>query len=376
MALTIGVIRETAEREKRVAIDPPVAKRLLDAGLSVVVERGAGIASGHPDTSWPDVEWADSARDVAARCDVLACVQRPESEVLDAMRQGALLVGSLAPYRDLDRLGTAVENGVSMIAMELIPRISRAQSMDVLSSQATIAGYQAVLIAADRSPRMFPMLTTAAGTLRPARAVVIGAGVAGLQAIATARRLGCQVEAYDIRAAAREQVESLGAKMIDTGVDAETEGGYARDLTDEEKARQAEALSDRLSAADVVISTAAVPGRPAPKIIDSDMVEKMKPGSVLVDIAAETGGNCELTRPGECFATGGGVIVDGPLALPSRCPLHASEMYAKNVFNLLQTMVRDGELVVDREDEVVRGALLAHAGRIVHERFLEKKDEG
>jgi len=225
-----------------------------------------------------------------------------------------------------------------------------------------------VVIAADLSPRMFPMLTTAAGTLRPAKAVVIGAGVAGLQAIATARRLGCQVEAYDIRAAAREQVESLGAKMIDTGVDAESEGGYARELTDVERQQQAEALAEHLAKADVVISTAAIPGRPAPKIITGDMVANMKPGSVIVDIAAETGGNCERTKPGETVEEGG-VIVHGPLALPSRCPLHASEMYAKNIYNVLSLMIDEGELKIDTDDEVIKGTLLAYEGRIVHEKF-------
>jgi NAD(P) transhydrogenase subunit alpha len=242
--------------------------------------------------------------------------------------------------------------------------------MDVLSSQATIAGYQAVLRGASIAPRLFPMLTTAAGTLRPASVVVIGAGVAGLQAIATARRLGARVEAYDIRAAAREQVESLGAKMIDTGVNAEGEGGYARELTEEEKQQQADALAKHLASADVVISTAAIPGRPAPKIITQAMVEGMQPGSVIVDLAAESGGNCVLTQPGSTVRQGA-VTVDGPLNLASRAPIHASEMYARNLLNLLDLMLGEEGLSIDREDDVIDGCLLTHEGRIVHQRTAE-----
>lgn len=371
MTLSIGVLAERADGEKRVACDPATATRYSGLGAGVRIESGAGTKAGFPDAAWTDGEFAGDAGEIAAGSNVVLCVQRPDPETLQALSPGGLLIGLLAPYRDFEALKQAAGRGVSMISMELIPRISRAQSMDALSSQATIAGYQAVIIAADLAPRLFPMLTTAAGTLRPARAVVIGAGVAGLQAIATARRLGCQVEAYDIRAAAREQVESLGAKMIDTGVDAETEGGYARELTDEERQQQADALAERLAAADVVISTAAVPGRPAPKIITADMVGSMKPGSVIVDLAAETGGNCERTRPGETVSEGG-VIIAGPLNLPSRCALHASEMYAKNIYNLLATMITDGELTIDTEDDVITGCLLAHDGRIVHERFLKE----
>ncbi|GAB4173045.1 MAG: NAD(P) transhydrogenase subunit alpha [Wenzhouxiangellaceae bacterium] len=370
MSLVVGVIRERAEGERRVALDPAAAGRLIQSGIPVIAERGAGDGAWFDTESWPEqVQWRDQAQEVAAEARVLCCVRRPGAELLDALKPGSVLIGALAAHRDLDQLRQVAERGVTLFPLELVPRISRAQSMDILSSQATVAGYQAVIIAADRAPRMFPMLTTAAGTLRPAKAVVIGAGVAGLQAIATLRRLGAQVEAYDIRAAAREQVESLGARMIDTGVDAESEGGYARELTDEEKALQAQALADHLSRADVVISTAALPGRPAPKIITASMVDGMAPGSVIVDLAAESGGNCELTRPGECIAHGG-VIIDGPLNLPSRCARHASEMYARNLYNFLMLLVRDGELVIDMDDEVVRGTLLAHEGRIVHERFI------
>jgi len=246
-----------------------------------------------------------------------------------------------------------------------VPRITRAQSMDVLSSQATVAGYRAVLRAATVAPRLFPMLTTAAGTLRPATVVVIGAGVAGLQAIATARRLGARVEAYDIRSAAREQVESLGAKMIDTGVNAEGEGGYARELTADEKAQQAAKLAEHIAKCDVVISTAAIPGRPAPKIITRAMVEAMQPGSVIVDLAAESGGNCELTQPGQTVRIGA-VTVDGPLNLASGAAIHASEMYARNLVNLLELMSGEDGLKVDMDDEVVAGTALTHAGKLVH----------
>ncbi|MEE4639374.1 MAG: NAD(P) transhydrogenase subunit alpha [Wenzhouxiangella sp.] len=368
MSISIGIIKETAEGERRVALDPPTAGKLTQAGHKILLESGAGAEAGHPDGVWKDVEILDSADKVAAGAQVLLCVRRPTPEVLKALPEGALVIGSLSPYADFDQLETAAKAGVSLVSMELVPRITRAQAMDVLSSQATVAGYKAVIIAADVAPRLFPMLTTAAGTLRPAKAVVIGAGVAGLQAIATARRLGAQVEAYDIRAAAREQVESLGAKMIDTGVDAETEGGYARELTDDERAQQADALARHLARADVVISTAAIPGRPAPKIITEAMVNDMQPGSVIVDIAAETGGNCELTEAGKTV-NAGGVLIVGPTNLPSKAPLHASEMYAKNINNLLALMVKDGELVIDAEDEVIAGCLLAHGGKVVHEKF-------
>ncbi len=368
MTLCIGIIAETAEGERRVALDPPTAAKLIQAGHQVLIQSGAGTRAGHPDTAWGDCEVVDDVASLVDRADIVLCVRCPTEKTFAAAGQGTLFIGQLNPFTNLKLLTTAAGRGLSLIAMELIPRITRAQAMDVLSSQATVAGYQAVIIAADIAPRLFPMLTTAAGTLRPAKAVVIGAGVAGLQAIATARRLGAQVEAYDIRAAAREQVESLGAKMIDTGVDAESEGGYARELTEEEKARQAEALARHLARADVVISTAAIPGRPAPKIITEAMVDDMAPGSVIVDLAAETGGNCELTRPGETVDHGG-VLVHGPLDLPSRAALHASEMYAKNVHNLLTLLIDETGLNINTEDEVIAGCLLGHGGQIVHEKF-------
>ena len=368
MTVSIGIIKETASGERRVALDPPTAAKLIQAGHSILVESGAGVESGHPDEAWADCEILGDATSIAERADILLSVRRPPSQVLGQMRSGSLAIGQLAAHADFDELKQAAGSGLSLISMELLPRITRAQAMDVLSSQATVAGYKAVIIAADIAPRLFPMLTTAAGTLRPAKAVIIGAGVAGLQAIATARRLGAQVEAYDIRAAAREQVESLGAKMIDTGVDAETEGGYARELTDDERAQQAEALARHLARADVVVSTAAIPGRPAPKIITEAMVDDMNPGSVIVDLAAETGGNCELTRAGETV-NHKGVLIHGPTNLPSKAPLHASEMYAKNIYNLLALLIGEEGLNIDTEDEVIAGCLLAHGGQVVHEKY-------
>ncbi|MGY6629980.1 MAG: NAD(P) transhydrogenase subunit alpha [Wenzhouxiangella sp.] len=372
MSIRIGVSKESARGERRVALDPPTAAKLRGAGHEVILEPGAGAQAGHPDPVWAEsASVAASSEAFADNLDVLLTVRRPTPERLAALPAGCVVIGQLEPYRDFEELKQAAQRGLRLVSMELVPRITRAQAMDVLSSQATVAGYQAVIIAADRSPRLFPMLTTAAGTLRPAKVVVIGAGVAGLQAIATARRLGAQVEAYDIRAAAREQVESLGAKMIDTGVDAESAGGYARELTDEERAAQAEALARHLSKADIVISTAAIPGRPAPKIITREMVEAMRPGSVIVDIAAETGGNCELTRLGESVDHGG-VLIEGPGNLPSRAALHASEMYARNIQSLLALLINEqGELAINLEDEVVAGCLISHDGQIIHERFKD-----
>jgi NAD(P) transhydrogenase subunit alpha len=272
----------------------------------------------------------------------------------------------MAPHKEPERVAKMRDLGVTSLAMELVPRISRAQSMDALSSQAAVAGYKAALMAASLTGRFFPMLTTAAGTIRPAKVLVIGAGVAGLQAIATARRLGAMVEAYDVRAATKEQVESLGAKFVDMEIKAEGEGGYARDLTEEEKQRQQEILAQHVAQADAVITTAAIPGRPAPRIIPTAMVEGMKPGSVIVDLAAEGGGNCELTRPGE-EVDHQAVTIYGPLNVPSMLPVHASEMYAKNLFNLLALMIQDGNLSPDWDDEVLAGSTLTRDGEIKHE---------
>lgn len=375
MTLSVAVLREQAEDERRVALDPAGAGKLGAKGVTVLVESGAGDAAGFENGQYESAELVSDRADLVAKSDICLWVQVPDTETISRMKPGAVGMGMVFAHRHPDAVEALNARNISCFAMELVPRIARAQSMDVLSSQATIAGYQAVLRGASLAPRLFPMLTTAAGTLRPAVVVVIGAGVAGLQAIATARRLGARVEAYDIRAAAREQVESLGARMIDTGVNAEGEGGYARELTDDEKQQQADALAERLAAADVVISTAAIPGRPAPRIITRGMVEAMKPGSVIVDLAAESGGNCELTEPGSTLRHGG-VTVDGPLDLASRAPIHASEMYARNLLNLLDLIIGEDGVNIDREDEVVDGCLLTHDGNIVHQRTAEALKAG
>ncbi|MBE9562442.1 MAG: NAD(P) transhydrogenase subunit alpha, partial [Proteobacteria bacterium] len=281
----------------------------------------------------------------------------------EQMQEGTVLIGLLNPYRDPEKIAKLRDKKITSLAMELVPRISRAQSMDVLSSQAAIAGYKAVIRAADLANIFFPMLTTAAGTIRPAKILVIGAGVAGLQAIATARRLGAMVEGYDVRAATKEQVESLGAKFVDIEIKAEGSGGYARELTAEERQQQQDILAKHIAAANVVITTAAIPGRPSPKIITAAMVENMKAGSIVIDLAAEGGGNCELTKANKTVVHQG-VKIHAPTRLPSETSVHASEMYAKNLFNLLSLMIKDGELVIDWEDEIIVGCALTHAGEI------------
>lgn len=366
MAVRVGVPKETTPGERRVALVPDVAARLIQLGAEVLVEKGAGAATRYPDEAYEGCRLVGSAQALLGEADVILKVQPPSLEEIEAMREGAVVIGFMAPHRDPERVARLRDRRITAFAMELVPRISRAQSMDALSSQASVAGYKAALLAASLTGRFFPMLTTAAGTIRPAKVLVIGAGVAGLQAIATARRLGAMVEAYDVRPATREQVESLGARFVDTGVSAEGEGGYARELTEEEKRRVAEAVARHVAAADAVITTAAVPGRPAPRIVTREMVEAMKPGSVIVDLAAEGGGNCELTRPGEQVEHGG-VTIYGPLNVPSMLAYHASEMYARNLYNFLALMLKDGALAPDWEDEVIRASALTHEGAIRHE---------
>jgi NAD(P) transhydrogenase subunit alpha len=370
MSLSVAVLKEQAEGERRVALDPANANRLAAKGIRVLIQKGAGEAAGFSDSQYTDAELMSDASEILAQADICLWVQCPGEDTLKSMKQDSVGLGLIFPHKNTAEAEALRSGRISSFAMELVPRITRAQSMDVLSSQATVAGYEAVLRAATLSPRLFPMLTTAAGTLRPSSVVVIGAGVAGLQAIATARRLGGRVEAYDIRAAAREQVESLGAKMIDTGVNAEGEGGYARELTDEEKRQQADKLAQHLAKADVVVSTAAIPGRPAPKIITKEMVEGMNPGSVIVDLAAESGGNCNLTEPGNTV-NHQGVWIDGPLNLASGSPIHSSEMYAKNLLNLMELVIDEGQINIDREDEVIDGCLLTFQGELVHEQTLK-----
>jgi H+-translocating NAD(P) transhydrogenase subunit alpha len=365
MAVVVGVLKETWPTETRVAVVPEIAAKLRAAGVRVAFERGAGTAAHFPDSLYADVEFTDAAS-ILGSADVLLKVQPPSLAEVGALKKGAVVIGYMQAYARPDLVRSLKERGVTSFAMELVPRISRAQSMDALSSQASVSGYKAVLIAANTLERFLPMLTTAAGTIRPATVLVIGAGVAGLQAIATARRLGAVVEAYDVRSATKDQVKSLGAKFIETGVSAEGAGGYARELTAEEKAKQQEVLDARIAVSDAVISTASVPGRAAPRIITQAAVERMKPGSVIIDIAAEQGGNCELTRAGETVLHGGVKIV-GPLNLPASLPYHASEMYARNLFNLLKPALAKGELAIDWNDEVFAGCVLTHDGQIKHE---------
>lgn len=366
MTIKIGVPKETLEGERRVAVVPSILKQLGKLGVEVLLEQGAGVDSGFADGDYEDATLVDGADALYAQADVVLKVQPPSVEEAAKLKEGSLLIGFLAPHQSDELIKVLQQRRVTALAMELVPRISRAQSIDALSSQANIAGYKAVLMAANLSPRLFPMLTTAAGTIRPAKVVVIGAGVAGLQAIATARRLGAIVEAYDVRSATKEQCESLGARFIETGVTAEGAGGYARELTEEEKAQQARVLANHIAEADAVISTAAVPGRPAPKIIDTATVKRMKRGAVIVDLAAETGGNCELTRPGATVEHNG-VLIHGPRNVPSTAAAHASEMYARNLYNLLTLLIKDGQLTLDFDDEVIRDSCLTHAGEIRHE---------
>jgi H+-translocating NAD(P) transhydrogenase subunit alpha len=370
MSVTIGALRESAPQETRVSVVPEVAEKLAKDGARVLIERGAGERARFPDALYKSVSWGASADEVLGAADVVLTVQPLSVAQIGQLRSAAVVIGFMQPHARAAEVRALQQHGVTSFAMELVPRISRAQSMDALSSQAAVAGYKAVLIAANELQKFLPMLTTAAGTIRPSQLLVIGAGVAGLQAIATARRLGAVVEAYDVRSATREQVKSLGAKFVDTGVSAEGAGGYARELTAEEKARQQEVLDSRIAAADAVVTTASVPGRPAPKIISRAALERMRPGSVVVDIAAEQGGNCELTRPGEIIEHQGVRIV-GALNLPAALAYNASEMYARNLYNFLRPALAKGELVIDWNDEVFAQSCLTRGGEIKHEPTLK-----
>jgi len=355
--MRVAVPRETAGGERRVALVPETVSRLAPSGFEIRIARGAGEQAGFPDADYVEAgaELVDAGA-LLAGAQAVVRVSKPSPEEVAALEPGTVLVGFLDPLADSDGIARLRERQVIAFAMESIPRITRAQAMDALSSQATVAGYKAVLLAADRVPKLFPMLMTAAGTIAPVRALVIGAGVAGLQAIATARRLGAVVSAFDVRPAAQEQVESLGAAYLDLGVRAEeTAGGYATELTPEQQAQQQAALEERIPDFDVVITTAAVPGRPAPKLIPATAVERMRSGSVIVDLAAETGGNCELTSPGEVVEHGGVAIV-GTTNLPSLMAFHASQLYSRNVAALLQHLAPNGELELDWSDEITAGA--------------------
>jgi NAD(P) transhydrogenase subunit alpha len=381
LPVVIGVPKETFPGERRVAMVPRAMEMLAKSGVEFIVEPGAGSAAGFPDAEYGE-KGARIARDraqVFAVSDVVVQVRtlgaNPQAGEADLplIRRGQTFIGFAEPLTALREASALAERGATELAMELMPRITRAQSMDALSSMATIAGYKAVLLAADALPRMFPMLMTAAGTLAPARAFVLGAGVAGLQAIATARRLGAVVSGYDVRPAVREQVESLGARFIvlelETG-GAEAKGGYAAAMGEDFYRRQREMMAAVLREHEVVITTAAVPGKKAPVLITAEMVRGMPAGSVIVDLAAERGGNCELTRPGETVVDNG-VTILGPLNLPSTIPYHASQMYARNVATFLKHLVRNGALTIDTADEITRGTLVTHAGEVVHARVRE-----
>jgi len=362
----IGVPRETAPGERRVALVPETVQRLIKQGNEVVVERGAGSEAAFIDGAYEQA----GARVVndAYDAELVVKVQRPSAEELAKLRQGQMLIAFLQPLIDPRYAQTLAERGVTALSMDAIPRITRAQPMDALSSQATVAGYKAVLLAAAALPRFFPMLTTAAGTIAPARAFVIGAGVAGLQAIATARRLGAVVEAFDTRPVVKEQVQSLGAKFleIDLGESGEGSGGYAKELSEEAHRKEVELLAKAVRENDIVITTAAIPGRRAPLLITADMVPNMKPGSVIVDLAAETGGNCELTEAGKTVVKHGVTIV-GTLNLPSTMPYHSSQMYSRNIASLLALFLKDGKATLDMSDEVIKGTVITQEGQVVHE---------
>jgi NAD(P) transhydrogenase subunit alpha len=358
--MRVRVPRESGPGEHRVALTPETVKKLGSRGFEIVVERGAGVTAGFPDDVYDDagaqlVERSESVGDA----DGIVRVGAPSPEDVEAMHEGLVLVGFLQPLTDDEGVARLRDRGVVAFAMESIPRITRAQSMDALSSQATVAGYKGVLLAADRSPKLFPMMMTAAGTIAPARVLVLGAGVAGLQAIATARRLGAVVSAFDVRPAVAEQVESLGATFLDLGVRGEeTEGGYARELSPEQQSEQQHALEARIPDFDIVITTAAIPGRPAPRLIPAGAVESMRPGSVIVDLAADTGGNCELTSPGH-EVTHAGVTIVGLTNVPSLMPQDASRLYARNVAALLEHLAPGGALELDFSDEITSGACVA-----------------
>ena len=364
--MRIGVVRETVPGERRVALVPETVGRLTKSGNEVIVERGAGEASSFPDRMYTD---AGATIGDAFSCELVLKVAKPSDDELARIREGAVLIAFLQPLTNHALVRELARRRVTALSMDAIPRITRAQPMDALSSQATVAGYKAVLLAAAALPKFFPMLTTAAGTIAPAKAFIIGAGVAGLQAIATARRLGAVVEAFDTRPVVKEQVQSLGAKFleVDLGETGEGAGGYAKELSEEAHRKEVELLAKAVKENDIVITTAAIPGRPAPKLITADMVRSMRPGSVIVDLAAETGGNTELTQAGKVIELDG-VRIDGTTNIPSTMPYHASQMYSRNIQSLLGLMItKEGKLNLDMNDDVIKGTVITKDGEVVHE---------
>jgi NAD(P) transhydrogenase subunit alpha len=363
----IGVPKETAPGERRVALVPETVGRLAKAGNEVVIERGAGDAAAFPDRAYEDAGARLGTREEALGADVVAKVQRPAPDEIRLLRSGAVFIGFLEPFTNGELVRAVAERGVTAIAMEAVPRVTRAQSMDALSSQANIAGYKAVLVAATLLPRYLPMLTTAAGTVAPARVFVIGAGVAGLQAIATARRLGAVVEAFDTRPVVKEQVQSLGARFleVDLGESGEGAGGYAKELSADAHRKEQELLAKAVRENDIVITTAAIPGKKAPVLITAEMIRSMKPGSVIVDLAAATGGNAELTEAGKTVVKHGVTIV-GETNFPATLPFHASQLYSRNVASLLALVLKDGKISLDLNDEILKGATITKDGQVVH----------
>jgi len=382
----IGVPKETFSSERRVALNPPGVGTLIKEGVEVLIEAGAGTAAGLSDKAYEErgAKIVGDRRTLFSEADVIVQVRGPGAnpekgaEDIALLEERHMLISMLDPLAATESMTTLAETKATIFGMELIPRITRAQSMDVLSSMANVAGYTAVLIGATNLPKFFPMFMTAAGTISAARVMIIGAGVAGLQAIATARRLGAVVEAYDIRPAVKEQILSLGAKFIELPIEtegAEDSGGYAKEQTEEQKRKQQELMAKHVRNSDVVITTAAVPGKKSPVLIPASVVEGMAPGSVIVDIAAEKGGNCELTVPGETVVKQGVTIV-GPLNLASSLPTHASQMYSKNVITFICHLLKDGKIELDLEDEITKGTLVAHEGKVVHPMVLDAISKG
>jgi len=366
MPVKIAVLKETRSHERRVAMVPAVADKLAKLGAQIHLQAGAGAAVKLADAAYKNVQLHADPIAMVSDADIVLSVQPPDLPIVQAMREGAILISFVYAHKEPELTRLARARNITTFAMELVPRITRAQAMDALSSQAALAGYYAVLLGATSIARMLPMMTTAVGSLKPAMTLVMGLGVAGLQALATARRLGSRTEGYDVRPETKEQAESLGARFVDTGVDARGAGGYARELTQEEKDKVAAVITKHIQQADLVITTAAIPGRPSPKLISKAQVEGMKAGSVIVDLAAEGGGNCELTKPGETVQVGQVTIV-APLNVPSLLGEHASELYAKNQLNLLELFVKDGALKLDWSDEVLAKTVLTHGGEIKNE---------
>ncbi len=382
--MQIALPRQTDGLERRVAITPAVVKKLTGKGAAVAVQAGAGEGAFHSDAAYAQAGAAiiadADAESLWRLSDIIVTIQPAGGELVSMMREGSLLMGMLSPLKQGGLVRTLMERRVTSFSMEFIPRISRAQSMDVLSSQASMGGYKAVLLAAAASPRMYPMMITAAGTISPAKVFVIGAGVAGLQAIATARRLGAVVEAFDVRAVVEEQVKSLGARFVKLPLpagDAQTAGGYAKELSEEDRQRQSELMSKHVIGADAVITTAAVFGKAPPLLIPGDVVARMKAGSVIIDLAADADagrGNCEATKPGRVITTGNGVLIDGPLNLPATVSVDASQAYANNMLAFLEEIVKDGQVALNLMDEIQKGACITHDGEVVNELVKKSLD--